>query len=149
MVVQPFFPAIRYFDYASALDDTRGRCERPKSFVRVVAHVAVGVGPNATRTWTSGAIGVWLEEPDELALGSVKRMLGDRGGQFGHVDLGGCPLRSVIGLDADERQTVQYFEEFASRAMCKDGWWAASRSDRLPWDFRPRRSSASARNSWL
>ena len=26
---------------------------------------------------------------------------------------------------------------FGSRAMYKDGWWAASRPDRLPWDFSP------------
>jgi arylsulfatase len=38
---------------------------------------------------------------------------------------------------AAERHTVQYFEEFGSRAMYKDGWWAASRPDRIPWDFSP------------
>jgi arylsulfatase len=26
---------------------------------------------------------------------------------------------------------------FASRAIYKDGWWAASRPDRIPWDFSP------------
>jgi arylsulfatase A-like enzyme/uncharacterized membrane protein len=36
---------------------------------------------------------------------------------------------------APERHTQQYFEMFASRAMYKDGWWAASRPDRLPWDL--------------
>jgi arylsulfatase A-like enzyme/uncharacterized membrane protein len=39
--------------------------------------------------------------------------------------------------DADERHTIQYFEMFGSRAMYKDGWWAASRPDRIPWDFSP------------
>lgn len=39
--------------------------------------------------------------------------------------------------DAPERHTVQYFEEFGSRAMYQDGWWAASRPDRIPWDFSP------------
>ncbi|MGL6280041.1 MAG: sulfatase-like hydrolase/transferase, partial [Gaiella sp.] len=38
---------------------------------------------------------------------------------------------------AAERHTTQYFEMFASRAMYKDGWWAASRPDRLPWDLSP------------
>ncbi|MFN8105705.1 MAG: arylsulfatase [Acidimicrobiia bacterium] len=38
---------------------------------------------------------------------------------------------------APERHTTQYFEMFASRAMYKDGWWAASRPDRIPWDFSP------------
>jgi arylsulfatase len=38
---------------------------------------------------------------------------------------------------APERHTTQYFEMFASRGMYKDGWWAASRPDRLPWDLSP------------
>ena len=46
-------------------------------------------------------------------------------------------LYALDEADAEERHTVQYFEEFASRGMYKDGWWAASRPDRLPWDFSP------------
>ncbi len=38
---------------------------------------------------------------------------------------------------APERHTTQYFEMFGSRGMYKDGWWAASRPDRLPWDVSP------------
>jgi len=38
---------------------------------------------------------------------------------------------------AAERHTQQYFEMYASRGMYKDGWWAASRPDRLPWDLSP------------
>ena len=38
---------------------------------------------------------------------------------------------------APERHTTQYFEMFATRGMYKDGWWAASRPDRLPWDLSP------------
>lgn len=38
---------------------------------------------------------------------------------------------------AAERHTIQYFEMFGSRAIYKDGWWAASNPDRLPWDFSP------------
>jgi arylsulfatase len=38
---------------------------------------------------------------------------------------------------AVERHTAQYFEMFGGRAMYKDGWWAASRPDRIPWDFSP------------
>jgi arylsulfatase A-like enzyme/uncharacterized membrane protein len=38
---------------------------------------------------------------------------------------------------AEERHTAQYFEMFGSRAMYKDGWWAASNPVRLPWDFSP------------
>ncbi len=44
-------------------------------------------------------------------------------------------LYTLEDAAAAERHTVQYFEMFGSRAMYKDGWWAASRPDRLPWDF--------------
>jgi arylsulfatase len=43
---------------------------------------------------------------------------------------------------APERHTVQYFEMFGSRAIYKDGWWAASRPDRLPWDMSPQTLTA-------
>jgi arylsulfatase len=46
-------------------------------------------------------------------------------------------LYTLNDRNAPERHTVQYFEEFASRAMYKDGWWAASNPARLPWDFSP------------
>ncbi len=39
--------------------------------------------------------------------------------------------------DAAEQHIQQYFEMFGGRAMYKDGWWAASRPDRLPWDVSP------------
>jgi arylsulfatase len=39
--------------------------------------------------------------------------------------------------EAPERHTVQYFEMYGSRAIYKDGWWACSRLDKLPWDFSP------------
>ncbi|MCU0279638.1 MAG: arylsulfatase, partial [Candidatus Nanopelagicales bacterium] len=38
---------------------------------------------------------------------------------------------------ADEQHTRQYFEMFGGRAMYEKGWWAASRPDRIPWDFSP------------
>jgi arylsulfatase A-like enzyme/uncharacterized membrane protein len=38
---------------------------------------------------------------------------------------------------ADERHTVQYFEMLGSHAIYKDGWWACSRLDKIPWDFTP------------
>ena len=38
---------------------------------------------------------------------------------------------------APEQHTTQYFEMIGSRAMYQDGWWAASRPDRIPWDFSP------------
>ena len=46
-------------------------------------------------------------------------------------------LYSFDDPTAPERHTTQYFEMFGSRAFYKDGWWAASRPDRIPWDFSP------------
>ncbi len=39
--------------------------------------------------------------------------------------------------NAAERHTVQYFEIVANRAIYKDGWWAACKLDRIPWDLSP------------
>ena len=39
---------------------------------------------------------------------------------------------------AAERHTVQYFEIYGNRAIYKDGWWAACKLDRIPWDASPR-----------
>ena len=44
-------------------------------------------------------------------------------------------LYSFDDAAAPEQHTEQYFEMFGARAMYKDGWWAASRPDRLPWDL--------------
>ena len=38
---------------------------------------------------------------------------------------------------AEERHTVQYFEMLGSHAIYRDGWWACSKLDKLPWDWRP------------
>ncbi len=38
---------------------------------------------------------------------------------------------------ASERHTQQYFEIFGNRAMYKDGWWAACRLPKIPWDLTP------------
>jgi arylsulfatase len=46
-------------------------------------------------------------------------------------------LYSFGDAAAAERHTTQYFEMFGSRAMYRDGWWAASKPDRIPWDFSP------------
>ena len=46
-------------------------------------------------------------------------------------------LYSFDDPNAPERHTTQYFEMFGGRAMYKDGWWAASKPDRIPWDFSP------------
>ena len=36
---------------------------------------------------------------------------------------------------AAEQHTVQYFENYGSRAIYKDGWWACAKLDKAPWDF--------------
>jgi arylsulfatase A-like enzyme/uncharacterized membrane protein len=46
-------------------------------------------------------------------------------------------LHTLFDASSAERHTTQYFEMFGSRAMYRDGWWAASRPDRIPWDFSP------------
>ena len=44
-------------------------------------------------------------------------------------------LYTLDAPDAPERHTTQYFEMFGGRAMYADGWWAASKPERIPWDF--------------
>jgi len=46
-------------------------------------------------------------------------------------------LHTFDGAAAEDRHTVQYFENFGSRAMYKDGWWACARLDKAPWDLSP------------
>ncbi|ORW97870.1 arylsulfatase [Mycobacterium szulgai] len=46
-------------------------------------------------------------------------------------------LHTFDGAHAEDRHTVQYFENFGSRAMYKDGWWACARLDKAPWDLSP------------
>ena len=43
-------------------------------------------------------------------------------------------LYSFDDASAAERHTVQYFEIVGNRAIYKDGWWAACKLDRIPWD---------------
>jgi arylsulfatase A-like enzyme/uncharacterized membrane protein len=46
-------------------------------------------------------------------------------------------LPTFDDANAEELNTVQYFEFAGSRAIYKDGWWACAKLDRLPWDFSP------------
>ena len=46
-------------------------------------------------------------------------------------------LYSFDDANAAERHTVQYFEIYGNRAIYKDGWWAACKLDRIPWDASP------------
>ena len=90
----------------------------------------------------------------------------DQGGlrsQFAHVidvaptvlDVAGIPVpRTVDGIEqepmhgasfvssltdgaAAEHRTQQYFETVGNRAMYKDGWWLAMRTERIPWVLTP------------
>jgi len=38
---------------------------------------------------------------------------------------------------APEHRTQQYFETIGNRAMYKDGWWLAVKTDRIPWVITP------------
>jgi arylsulfatase len=46
-------------------------------------------------------------------------------------------LYTFEDANAPERHTVQYFEAVGNRAIYKDGWWAACKLDRIPWDLSP------------
>jgi arylsulfatase A-like enzyme/uncharacterized membrane protein len=46
-------------------------------------------------------------------------------------------IHTFDAATAEERHTVQYFENFGSRAIYKDGWWACARLDKAPWDLSP------------
>jgi arylsulfatase len=46
-------------------------------------------------------------------------------------------LHTFDDAAAEERHTVQYFENFGSRAIYQDGWWACARLDKAPWDLSP------------
>ena len=39
--------------------------------------------------------------------------------------------------DAPEHRTQQYFETIGNRAMYKDGWWLAMKTERIPWVLTP------------
>jgi arylsulfatase A-like enzyme len=44
---------------------------------------------------------------------------------------------SLADASAPERHTQQYFETIGNRAMYKDGWWLAVRTQRIPWVLTP------------
>ena len=46
-------------------------------------------------------------------------------------------LHTFEDANAPERHTVQYFEIVGNRAIYQDGWWAACKLDRIPWDISP------------
>ncbi len=46
-------------------------------------------------------------------------------------------LSSLTDGDAPEHRTQQYFETIGNRAMYKDGWWLAVKTERIPWVLTP------------
>ncbi|MET0711165.1 MAG: sulfatase-like hydrolase/transferase, partial [Jiangellaceae bacterium] len=46
-------------------------------------------------------------------------------------------LDSLIDGTAPEHHTQQYFETMGNRAMYKDGWWLAVKTERIPWLLTP------------
>ena len=45
--------------------------------------------------------------------------------------------RSLTDAAAPEHRTQQYFETIGNRAMYRDGWWLAMKTDRIPWVLTP------------
>ena len=109
-------------------------------------------------------------QPDGRRLAGADQGAGDLRAQFTHcIDIGPTVLEAagipepklVDGIEqepmdgtsflytfddanAQERHTVQYFEIVGSRAIYKDGWWAARSWTGSPGTSRPRRSEAFA-----
>ncbi len=46
-------------------------------------------------------------------------------------------VASLTDGDAPEHRTQQYFETVGNRAMYKDGWWLAMKTERIPWVLTP------------
>ena len=44
---------------------------------------------------------------------------------------------SLTDAGAAEHRTQQYFETIGNRAMYKDGWWLAMKTERIPWVLTP------------
>ena len=64
--------------------------------------------------------------------------------QPSHVDgieqesMHGTPFTaSLADAAAAEHRTQQYFETIGNRAMYKDGWWLAVKTERIPWVITP------------
>ena len=50
---------------------------------------------------------------------------------------GGTFADSFLDAAASEHHTQQYFESVGNRAIYKDGWWLAMRTERIPWVLTP------------
>ena len=49
---------------------------------------------------------------------------------------------------AREHRTQQYFETVGNRAMYKDGWWLAMKTERIPWELTPEALAPYAPGVW-
>ena len=72
-----------------------------------------------------------------------------------HVDgieqepMHGTPFtKSLTDAAAPEHRTQQYFETIGNRAMYKDGWWLAMRTERIPWVITPEALKPYAPGVW-
>jgi arylsulfatase len=72
-----------------------------------------------------------------------------------HVDgieqepMHGTPFtNSFSDAAAPEHRTQQYFETIGNRAMYKDGWWLAVRTERIPWIITPEALKPYAPGVW-
>ena len=55
---------------------------------------------------------------------------------------------SLTDGDAPEHHVQQYFESVGNRAMYKDGWWLAMRTERIPWVLTPAALAPYAPGVW-
>ena len=57
-------------------------------------------------------------------------------------------VASLTDGAAPEHRTQQYFETVGNRAMYKDGWWLAMRTERIPWLLTPEALAPYAPGVW-
>ncbi|WP_354536918.1 sulfatase-like hydrolase/transferase [Kitasatospora sp. NBC_00240] len=55
---------------------------------------------------------------------------------------------SLFAAAAPERHAQQYFESIGNRAMYKDGWWLAMKTERIPWVVTPEALKPYAPGVW-
>ena len=55
---------------------------------------------------------------------------------------------SLSDAAAPEKHTQQYFETIGNRAMYKDGWWLAMKTERIPWVITPEALKPYAPGVW-
>ena len=123
-----------------------GRATRPSSGASRLVHISEVHG---TRWWCIGPPASWTT--------------GELRSQFTHVidvtpmilEVAGIPAPTTVdGIEqepmhgtsfvasftdgaAPEHRTQQYFETLGNRAMYKDGWWLAMKTERIPWVVTP------------